>query len=84
MKLIKKNVTLQGIVTANEWDEEGQVIGLMIRAPEEKDYIVQPTDRARSLWKEINKKVTVVGEILLDNMGNNVIKVVAFQNRERG
>ena len=57
----KNNIT--GIILANQWDENGNVIGVSIYTDREEIYIVAQNKRIKELVNRLQTKVRVKGKI---------------------
>ena len=75
----KQRVTLSGVITAADWDEEGRVVNVMIAATDESDYIIGRNDKGRKLLNLIQKQVQVTGIIGEDDFGRKMIMVTKYQ-----
>ena len=54
---------ITGIILANQWDENGNVIGVSVYTDREEVYIVAQNKRIQDLANLIQTKVRVEGEI---------------------
>jgi hypothetical protein len=54
---------ITGIILANQWDENGNVIGISVYTDREEIYIVAQTKRIKELLNLIQTKVRVEGKI---------------------
>ncbi|MFB3788862.1 MAG: hypothetical protein ACE15F_21085 [bacterium] len=75
----KRRVTLSGVITAADWDEEGQVVNVMISATDESDYIIGQNDKGFKLLNLIQKQVQVTGVVGEDDSGRKMIMVTKYQ-----
>jgi hypothetical protein len=55
---------VKGIVIANGWDEDGNVIGVAIYSDNEEIYEIDPGEHFHALLDKLQKRVRVVGEII--------------------
>lgn len=75
----KRRVTLSGVITAADWDEDGHVVNVMISATDESDYIIGQNDKGRKLLSLIQKQVQVTGVVGEDDSGRKMIMVTKYQ-----
>ncbi len=75
----KRRVTLSGVITAADWDEEGRVVDVMISAIDESAYFIGPNDKGRKLLGLIQKQVQVTGIVGEDDSGRKTIMVTKYQ-----
>jgi hypothetical protein len=54
---------ITGIILANQWDENGNVIGVSVYTDREEIYIVAQNKRIKELVSRIQTKVRVEGKI---------------------
>ena len=54
---------ITGIILANQWDENGNVIGVSVYTDQEEIYIVAQNKRIKELTNLIQTKVRVEGKI---------------------
>lgn len=66
---------ITGIILANQWDENGNVIGVSIYTDGEEIYIVAQNKRIKELVNLIQTKVRVKGKIKKGLDGDNLIYV---------
>ena len=69
----QNNIT--GIILANQWDEDGNVIGLSVYTDREEIYIIAQNKRIMELVKLIQAKVRVEGDIREGLDGNKHVYV---------
>ncbi|MBU0987480.1 MAG: hypothetical protein KKH68_09530 [Proteobacteria bacterium] len=73
------NKTLTGILIPENWDENGNVIGISIQAFDESEYIVKAGRRGKKLFDFINHKVKVTGKMFERSDGKLFIEVNRFE-----
>ena len=66
---------ITGIILANQWDENGKIIGVSIYTDREEIYIVAQNKRIKELVGHIQTKVRVDGKIKEGIDGNKHIYV---------
>ena len=66
---------ITGIILANQWDENGNVIGVSIYTDGEEIYVVAQNKRIKELVNLIQTKVRVKGKIKEGLDGDNLIYV---------
>ena len=74
VKKVPKQVTIHGIVTPYDWDEEGNIIALTISALNEEEYLIDRNTKGKELIKHLHKQVRVTGQPV-KRRGNKAIKV---------
>ncbi len=74
--------TITGVISAIEWDDNDNVIGIAISVTVESeddtevvDYIIGDTEKGKELFNYIDKKVKAVGTVKTDEDGNLWIDV---------
>lgn len=55
---------VKGIVIANGWDNDGNVIGVAIYSDNEEIYQIDPSEHVHGLLDKLQKRVRIVGEII--------------------
>ena len=73
---------ITGIILANQWDENGNVIGVSVYTDREEIYIVAQDKRVKELANLIQTKVRVEGEITEGLDGNNYVYVKTVNTME--
>ena len=73
-----KKVTLMGIITAVEWDEDDNVIAIAISTPEEEEYRIEDNQLGTELLEMIYESVKVTGTVNEDGFGNKFICVDSY------
>ncbi len=63
MKIPAPNKNITGIILANQWDQNGNVIGVSIYTDREEIYVVAQNKRIKDLVNRIQTKVRVEGKI---------------------
>ena len=75
---------LTGILLANDWDEDGKPIGVVIYSVEEEVYGVAYANPALKLLDYIQMKVTVRGYVRMSTNGEKVIHINSLKVLEEG
>ena len=73
---------ITGIILANQWDENGNVIGVSVYTDREEIYIVAPNKGTNELVSLIQTKVRVEGEISEGLDGNKIVCVKTVKKME--
>jgi len=72
---------IAGIILANKWDEDGNVIGVSVYTDQEEVYIVAQNKRQKELVKLIQNKVRVEGKIE-EGLEGSIFYVKSFKTEE--
>ncbi|MGA1796321.1 MAG: hypothetical protein ACMUIL_10735 [bacterium] len=78
-KVSKKKVTLTGIITAVDWDEDDNVIAVSISTPDEEEYIIEDTPEGAELLDLVFQNIRVTGVIEEDEYGDKIITVESYE-----
>ncbi len=80
MDTVKKSgkVTIQGIVTAAEWDEYDDVVGVKIETLDENAYFVTDDDMGQAIMDYVQEEVEVTGSFHVDRDKNKWITIEDF------
>ena len=78
-KVNKKKVTLTGIITAVDWDEDDNVIAVSISTPDEEEYIIEDTPEGEELLDLVFQNVRVTGVIEEDEYGDKIIIIESYE-----
>jgi hypothetical protein len=73
-----KKMTLMGIITAVEWDEDDNVVAIAISTPEEKEYRIEDNPLGAELLELIYESVKVTGTVIENEFGNKSIWVDSY------
>jgi hypothetical protein len=73
----KNSMTLQGIVTPIEMDEDDSVVAVAL-STDEGEYIIANNPKGRELLDYIDEEMEITGKLTIDEDGNNVIAVTSF------
>jgi len=73
---------ITGIILANQWDENGNVIGVSIYTDREEIYIVAQNKRIKELVSLIQTKVRLEGKIKEGLDGNKLVYVKTVKTME--
>lgn len=71
--------TVTGILIPQQWDDNGNVIGVSIQAFDENEYIVKTYKRGKKLLDFINQKVKVTGKVFEGEDGKLLVEVNRFE-----
>ncbi len=56
-------VSIRGLVTPSEWDENGKILAISISAFDEEEYLVDKDEKGDSLLPFLHKEMEIVGLI---------------------
>lgn len=73
-----QQVTITGIVTAADWDEDHDIIAVTISTADEEEYLVDGTPKGEELLEFVCKNVRVTGSIE-DDDGDKIISVKSYE-----
>lgn len=81
---MKKNEKIQrisvtGIITASEWDEDDNVVGVTLSTPDEEEYLIDNNGKGEELLDFVSQNVKVVGIIDDNDYGNKIITVKSYE-----
>lgn len=76
---IGKRVTIKGIVTPTDWDDDGNVRAVVVSTPSEEEYLVERSALTEELLGLIGAEVVVTGTLGLERRG---IRTIAVSNYE--
>ena len=74
-----KKVTIKGIITPAEWNENNIITAISISASDEMDYIVEENAIANELFGLMNEYVGVTGIAYENESGEKSILVKSYQ-----
>jgi len=74
-----KKMTLMGIITAVEWDEDDNVVAIALSTPEEEEYRIEDNPVGAELLDLIYESVKVTGSINENEFGNKSIRVDSYK-----
>lgn len=66
---------IRGIIGPAEWDNDFNVVALMILTNEEEELYVESDEKGRELFKHIREPVELTGTVETDGKGRKVVKV---------
>jgi len=72
-------VSISGTVHADDWDDKGNVIAVVIETAEGELYNVSYDAKGKELLKLVHKNVKVTGTVVQDIDGEKVITVMASE-----
>ena len=61
------HITVTGILIADQWDADGNVIGYAILTDDEGKYVVRPGERPGDIHQWLRKTITVQGVLHQDS-----------------
>lgn len=62
-----KNITLTGVLVADQWEADGNIAGLALLADDESKYLISPEDFGDDFKPVLRKKITVKGIVLTES-----------------
>ena len=66
-------ITITGVITPIDWDDEDNIVAISISTSEEEEYIVEDSPLGEELFNLINEYVKVTGFIEEDDYGDKSI-----------
>ena len=66
---------ITGIVLANQWDENGNVIGVSVYTDREEIYTVAPNEQMKALFNLIHTRIKVEGIVKEGSDGQKLVYV---------
>jgi hypothetical protein len=75
---VEKEGTISGVVTATDWDDEDNVIGVSI-ITDEDEYLVEQNRIGEELFDFLDEDVEVTGIVETDPDGTRHIRVAGFE-----
>lgn len=72
-------ITITGVITPIDWDDEDNIVAISISTSEEEEYIVEDSPLGEELFNLINEYVKVTGFIEEDEYGDKTISVVNYK-----
>ena len=79
----RETITIRGIILPADWDEEGNIIKVLLSTPEEEEYLLLTDFKKEDLLTYLRKTVEVTGSITADGKKQNII-VETFSVKESG
>jgi hypothetical protein len=73
-----KELTVSGLILPVEWDENDNIVGVVIETAEEESYIVEGDKRGKELLKFMHQEVEATGRVREGEYGNLHIKLTAY------
>lgn len=70
---------VEGLIIANQWDDNGKIIGIAIHTNQEEVYLVAHNRIERELLRHLQLKVGVKGKIMECPDGSKLIEVKSFE-----
>lgn len=74
-----KELTINGIVLPERWDDNDNVVGVAIETEEGEEYYVEPNERATQLLAFLDSEVEVTGIVREQLDGSMTISVNRFE-----
>jgi hypothetical protein len=82
-KKADKQITITGIVTAADWDEDDNIIAVTLSTSDEQEYLVSNKARGKNLLDLVQDEVAVTGTLSTDENGKQVITVKKYAVLEK-
>lgn len=73
-----KTVTVSGLIMPVEWDENDNVVGVVIETAAEESFMVERDKKGRELLNFIHQEVEAAGSVRNGEYGNVYIKVKSY------
>jgi hypothetical protein len=77
-KAKSSHITVQGVVMENKWDDEDNLVGVIIEGDDGHDYVVDPAGGGRRLSRLVNATVRATGKMTVVS-NQRVLTVDKFQ-----
>ncbi|MEW6238535.1 MAG: hypothetical protein AB1656_24375 [Candidatus Omnitrophota bacterium] len=75
----KKQAVLTGVVTAAEWDENGNVVGVILATEDESEYRIANSPQGKKLFNLLQHQIRATGIVGEDKSGKKTLLVSQFQ-----
>ncbi len=75
----ERQASITGIVTATDWDEDGNVIAVALSTPHEEEYLIKKDPVGEELFDLFGAEVLVTGIVDEDKCGNKTITVKRYK-----
>lgn len=72
-------VTLRGIITESEWDDDYNVTDISLATDSEEEYLIEREGRGRELKRYLLSTVEITGTMVEDHAGRQRIHVTHFR-----
>ena len=82
MKRPAQQNNITGIILANQWDENGNIIGVSLYTDREEIYIAAQNKRIKELVNLIQTKVRVEGKLKVGSDGHKLVYVETVRTIE--
>ena len=76
---LQEEVYTAGVITPAMWDDDGNVLCISIHTLDEKEYLVDPDQVGRELWKFLYKKIEVLVIVKATGEAKPVISVKSYK-----
>jgi len=73
-----KELTVSGLILPVEWDENDNIVGVVIETADEESYIVEGDKKGKELLKFIHQEVEATGRAREGEYGNLHIKLTSY------
>ena len=73
---------ISGIILANQWDENGNVIGVSVYTDREEIYTVAPNEQLKALLNLIHARIRVEGIVKEGSDGQKLVYVKTVKTPE--
>ncbi len=74
-----QRISVTGIITASEWDEDDNVVGVTLSTPDEEEYLIDSNGKGEELLDFVSQNVKVVGIIEENDYGDKIITVKSYE-----
>ena len=75
----RQMVTLEGVVTAVDWDDDDNVIDVLLCTSDDEEYYIENNERGEELLDLVSQNVIVTGIVEEDDYGDKVIDVKSYE-----
>lgn len=82
---LQQEIDLRGILTPDQWDDQGRAVRLRLSAPEEREYLILPDSVGCELCGALGRQVAVKALLVHGDLGLPTIRVIQYIiNPEKG
>ncbi|MEW5801944.1 MAG: hypothetical protein AB1847_07535 [bacterium] len=74
-----QQVTITGIVTAADWDEDDDIVAVTISTADEEEYLVDDNPKGEELLELVYRNVKATGVVEDDGEGGKLISVRSYE-----
>ena len=74
----EKEYTIRGVIFPTDWDEDDNIVAVVIDTEDEDEYFVSQNKKGRELCALVGKKIEVTGVVSEEQDGNRVLDVKRY------